>query len=75
DHVEAEVIYPSKVTILKAWAHGDISVHIQVLPDKGRIIMTADNVARDTGIEVHAFFTTSDTTDNKNVSNEKRKQF
>ncbi|KAA9323767.1 DUF2207 domain-containing protein [Lactobacillus jensenii] len=75
DHVEAEVIFPSKVPILKAWAHGDISGHIQVLPDKGRIIMTADNVAGDTGIEVHAIFPTSVTTDNKNVSNEKRKQF
>lgn len=75
DHVEAEVVFPSKVSMLKAWAHGDLSGRIQVLPDKGRIIMTADNVAGNTGIEVHAIFPTSVTADNKNVSNEKRKQF
>ena len=59
DHVEAEVVFPSKVSMLKAWAHGDLSGRIQVLPDKGRIIMTADNVAGNTGIEVHAIFPTS----------------
>lgn len=74
DHVRAEVIFPGAVKGLKAWAHGPLSGYTQVLPKQGKIIMTADDVAGDSGVEVHAIFPTAVTSANKNVVNENKKK-
>lgn len=73
-HVRATVIFPGSVKGLKAWAHGPLDGYTQVLPRQGKIIMTADDVAGDSGVEVHALFPTSVTAINTNVVKENRKK-
>ena len=73
DYVSVEVTFPEKVKHLKAWAHGDPSGEISVSPDI--IEMSANNLRRNRGIEVHAIFPNSVTPNNKNVSNKNHKQF
>ena len=74
DHVRAEVIFPGAVKGLKAWAHGPLSGYTQVLPKEGKIIMTADDVAGDSGVEVHAIFPTTVTSANQNIVKENKKR-
>lgn len=74
DHVRATVIFPGRVKGLKAWAHGPLSGYTQVLPGEGKIIMTADYVAGDSGVEVHAIFPTAVTSANKNFVDQDKKQ-
>lgn len=74
DHAQAIVIFPSAVSNLKAWAHGPLNGQTQVLPKQGKIIMTADDVPGDVGIEVHTIFPTSVTSHNKNFINQNKKK-
>ncbi|MDF7668132.1 DUF2207 domain-containing protein [Lactobacillus sp. ESL0703] len=74
DHVTASVIFPGPVKQLKAWAHGSLNGAIRVLPNQGKIIMTADNLNGKTGIEVHTIFPVSVTAANKNIVRHKHRQ-
>lgn len=74
DHAKATVIFPGPVKGLKAWAHGPLNGYIQVLPKQGKIIMTADDVPGDVGIEVHAIFPTTITSANMNFVKENKKK-
>ena len=74
DYVKASVIFPGPVKGLKAWAHGPLDGHLQVNPQKGKIIMTAENLAGDTGIEVHTIFPPKITANNQNVKNKNHRQ-
>lgn len=75
DNVRAEVVFPGPVKNLKAWAHGDLAGRISVNPNKGNILMTATDVSGDEGIEVHAIFPTTVTSQNKNVKNQNHKNY
>lgn len=66
NHAKVTVIFPKAVEGLKAWAHGSADGEIQVLPEKGKIVMKDNDVAGDVGIEVHAIFPTAVTIANKN---------
>ena len=68
------MIFPGPVEGLKAWAHGPLDGHLQVNPQKGKIIMTAENLAGDTGIEVHTIFPPKITANNQNVKNKNHRQ-
>lgn len=72
--VKASVIFPGPVKDLKAWAHGPLDGKLEVDPQDGKIIMTADNLGGHTGIEVHTIFPLSVTPKNKNVKNVNHKQ-
>lgn len=74
DHAQATVVFPESVEGLKAWAHGSLDGYTQVLPHKGKIIMKADDVAGDVGIEVHAIFPTAVTAANKNYVDQNKKE-
>lgn len=74
DQARAAVIFPGKVPGLKAWAHGPLNGYTQVLPKKGKIIMTVDDLAGDVGIEVHAIFPTRVTSANMNFVNQNKKR-
>ncbi|MFJ6933410.1 MAG: DUF2207 family protein [Lactobacillus gallinarum] len=73
DHAQATVVFPEPVKGLKAWAHGSLDGYTQVLPQKGKVIMKADGVAGDVGIEVHAIFPTAVTAANKNFVDQNKK--
>lgn len=73
DHVKASVIFSKPVKRLKAWAHGPLNGYIKVLPQSGRIVMTVDNLAGKTGVEVHTIFPLSITPDNKKVIHQKHR--
>lgn len=75
DNVRVGIVFPGPVKDLKAWAHGDLSGQITVNPAEGNIILTGTNVAGDEGIEVHTIFPTSVTYQNKNIKNEKHKNY
>lgn len=70
----ATVIFPGKVPSLKAWAHGPLNGYTKVSPNSGKIVMTADNVPGDVGIEVHSIFSPEVTAANKNFVNENKKK-
>ncbi len=74
DYVRASVIFPGPVKGLKAWAHGPLDGHLQVNPQKGKIVMTAENLAGDMGIEVHTIFPPKITANNKNVKDKNHRQ-
>lgn len=52
---------------LKVWAHGPSSGYTKVNRKKGQIILTANNVPGDMGVEVHTIFSPSATRLNKNI--------
>ena len=56
DYAKVTVLFPGKVPDLKAWAHRPLNGQTKVLPNQGKIIMTANNVPGDMGIEVHSIF-------------------
>ncbi|BDR60709.1 DUF2207 domain-containing protein [Lactobacillus xylocopicola] len=74
-HVEAKVLFPGPVKGLKAWAHGPLTGKIKVLPKKGQIVMTVDNLDGHTGVEVHTIFPISVTAGNQRVVNEDHRQY
>ena len=74
DYVKASVIFARPVKGLKAWAHGPLDGYLKVNPKKGKIVMIAENLAGDTGIEVHTIFPVSITAKNKNVKNKNHRQ-
>lgn len=74
DHVKAQVLFSKPVSDLRAWAHGELAGHIEVQPEKGCITMTANDVDRNVGVEVHAIFPVSVTDKNKKVINKNHKK-
>lgn len=74
DHARATVLFDGQVKGLKAWAHGPLDGYTRVLPKAGKIIMTADDVPGDVGIEVHAIFPTKVTSANMNYVDQNKKK-
>lgn len=74
DYVKASVIFPGPVKGLKAWAHGPLDGRLQINPQKGKIVMTAENLAGDMGIEVHTIFPPKITANNQNFKNRNHRQ-
>ena len=74
DYAKVTVLFPGKVPDLKAWAHGPLNGQTKVLPNQGKIIMTANNVPGDMGIEVHSIFSPSVTSANMNFVNKNKKK-
>lgn len=74
DYAKININFPGKVKGLKAWGHGPLNGYTKVLPKQGKIIMTADNVPGDQGIEIHSIFPTTVTAANKNIVNKNKKQ-
>lgn len=76
DHVTATIDFSNGKTVpsLKAWAHGPLTGNIKVSPEKGRVILSQNDLAGDVGIELHAIFPTSLTAKNQNIRNEKHRQ-
>lgn len=63
-----------KVHNLKVWAHGPLSGYTKVNRQNGTAILTADDVAGDTGVEIHAIFPTSITLLNQNTRKQNHKE-
>lgn len=75
DNVSVNVMFPGAVKGLKAWAHGPLSGKIKVSPKKGIISLTAEDLPKNEGIELHAIFPNSVTDQNKNVKNQNHRNF
>lgn len=74
ENVKASIIFPGPVKDLQAWSHGPLENVTKVDPEKGRIVVTAKNLAGSTGIRIRTIFPTSVTAKNKNVEKVNRRQ-